>query len=175
MNNFEEQYTIKDVTPEWLLEADEYEEREFSEQESIRESYTRSLPEDYEDEPVIIDQIRLFMSSKDKISKAGKEYRSNNNVTKLFIDDDETSIAFFDEFFDNYDEETDVLVARGQNPIVQLLRVLTNNPTKNVFKIKYGAFVERVEKLEKLRVKIYRYYQGTYEKWSFVVLAFEDK
>lgn len=174
MNNLED-YAIEDVTPDWLIEADEYEEKELSEEESVREMYTRALPEDYVDDTIVIDQIRLFMSNKDKTSKNGKEYRSHNNVTKIYIDGDETSIAFFDEMFDNYNEETDVLVARGQNPIVQLLQVLTNNPHKNRFKIKYSAFAERVEQIDKLKIKIYSYYRGNYENWSFRVLAYSDK
>lgn len=166
---------IKDVTPSWLIEVDEYEEKVLSEEESIREMYDRALPEDYDGETIIVDQIRLFMSCKDKTSKTGKEYRSHNNITKIYIDEDETSIAFFDEFFDKYDEETDILVAHGQNPIVQLLQVLTGNPRKNVFKIKYSAFAESLKEIDKLKIKIYSYYRGNYENWSFRVLTYSQK
>lgn len=170
---------IENVTPnyeeDWLLEVDDYEEQTLTEEEQFREKYTDASPEDYENEVIICDQIRLFMSNKDKTSKAGNEYRSHNNITKLYIDSDETKVALFDEMFSDYTEETDILVARGQNPVVRLLQVLTNNPNRNYFKIKYTPFCERVKKIDQLKLEIYSYNVNGFEKHSFKVLAYSEK
>lgn len=178
MNEFVNPY--KDIptenkTDDFLISSDYFEEQQQSEEESMRNLYSDAFAEDYVDETIIANLCTVYVSTKEKTSSKGNTYTSNLCITKVFIDEEEVKIAFFDEMFNNYDERKNRITVMGNHPIAEIVRGLTGNTQHNRFIIDLDKFQEKLSNIEQMRIRIYQYMDNGYERSSFKVLAFSEK
>lgn len=160
----------------FLISSDYYEEEQVNEADRIRYSYEDAYGEDYEGEIIISNLTSIFVSTKEKISqRTGKPYIDNTVITKLFCDEEEVKLTFFDKVFGRYNEEKGTITALGNEPLAELVRGLTGNTRDNRFVIDVDEFKDKLATLEQVKVKIYSYEDKGYERYSFKVLAFTEK
>ena len=146
------------------------------EEYSPREAYAQVDTNNYVDDTIIANEVCIFMSCKDKVSKkTGKNYRSRNCITKLYIDNEEVKLTFFNEMFNNYDESKETLKVKTNHPVMALVQYLSQNYEHNTFTINLPKFKETLQKIDQIKVKIYEYNDKGYPKHSFKVLAHSEK
>lgn len=173
--NVQMERVVEQPENDFVISSDYYEQQILTDEESIRQSYEQAYPEDYVDETITVNSIDVFVNTREKTSRSGNTYTSNLCITRLYIDEDETRLAFFDEMFNRYDEENNTITVTGNHPLAEIVRVLTGNTRDNRFVIDLGRFQDRLARIDQLRCRIYSYVDNGYVRYSFNVLAFSEE